>query len=105
MYSSHIIISAVTLFDVATNGSLVLNNFDYNYWDQYDGYDLNKDRIGDIPYRPISMYAMIIEQNPSAIFLFRSFMTSLMDKTEKIIPTLTPENLKDNFPLMKALPL
>ncbi len=92
-------------FDVATNGSLVLNNFDYNFWDQYDGYDLNKDRIGDIPYRPISMYSMIIEQNPSAMFLFRSFMTSLMDKTEKVIPTLTPENLKDNFPLMKALPL
>lgn len=92
-------------FDVATNGSLVLNNFDNNYWDQYDGYDLNKDHVGDIPYRPISMYSMIIEQNPSAMFLFRSFMTSLMDKTEKVIPTLTPENLKDNFPLMKALPL
>lgn len=90
-------------FDIGTNGSLVLNSFDYNYWDSYEGYDINHDKIGDIPYRPISMYSMIIEKNPPAMVLFRSIMVSLLDKTEKIIPSLTPENLKDNFPLMRAL--
>ena len=49
-------------FDVGTNGSLVLNSFNGNYWDKYEGYDLNQDRTGDIPYRPVSLYAMI-EQN------------------------------------------
>lgn len=88
-------------FDVGTNGSLVLNSFNYNYWDKYEGYDLNKDRIGDIPYRPVSMYSMIVEKNPPAMMLFRSFITSLMDKTEKIIPSITPEGLKDEHPLMK----
>jgi nitrous oxidase accessory protein len=29
----------------------------------------------------------------------------MMDKSEKVIPSLTPENLKDNHPLMKPLPL
>lgn len=89
-------------FDIGTNGSLVLNSFDYNYWDNYGGYDINKDKIGDLPYRPISMYSMIIEKNPPAMVLFRSIMVSLLDKTEKIVPSLTPENLKDNFPLMRA---
>ncbi len=92
-------------FDVGTNGSLVLSTFNNNYWDKYEGYDINKDKMGDIPYRPVSLYAMIIEQNPPAMILFRSFMTSLLDKTEKILPTLTPVNLKDDQPLMKALPL
>ena len=92
-------------FDIGTNGNLVLNTFERNYWDKYDGYDINKDKIGDVPYRPVSMYSMIIEQNPPAMMLFRSFMTTLLDKTEKIIPTLTPENLKDNHPLMKQIPL
>ena len=90
-------------FDVGTNGSLVLNTFNNNYWDKYDGYDLNKDKIGDIPYRPVSMFSMIVEKNPPAMMLFRSFMTSLLDKTEKVLPSLTPENLKDNFPMMKRL--
>lgn len=88
-------------FDVGTNGSLVQNTFNNNYWDKYEGYDLNKDKIGDVPYRPVSMYSMIVEKYPSAMILFRSFITSLLDKTEKILPSLTPENLKDNAPLMK----
>ncbi len=87
-------------FDVGTNGSLVLNTFNRNYWDKYEGYDLNRDKVGDIPYRPVSMYSMIVEKNPPAMMLFRSFITSLLDKTEKLIPSLTPENLKDNTPLM-----
>ena len=92
-------------FDVGTNGSLVLNRFNNNYWDKYEGYDLNRDNIGDVPYRPVSMYSMIVEQNPPAMILFHSFIVSLMDKSEKVIPSLTPENLKDEHPLMKSLPL
>lgn len=92
-------------FDVSTNGSLVLNHFNGNYWDKYEGYDLNKDKIGDVPYRPISLYSVIIEQMPSAMLLFRSIMVSLLDKVEKLIPTLTPENLVDEKPCMKPLKL
>lgn len=88
-------------FDVGTNGSLVQNKFNYNYWDKYEGYDLNKDGIGDIAYRPVGMYSMIIEKYPAAMILFRSFITALLDKTEKVLPSLTPENLKDNTPLMR----
>jgi nitrous oxidase accessory protein len=90
-------------FDVATNGSLVLNKFNRNYWDKYEGYDLNKDGTGDIPYRPVSMFSVITEKNPPAMMLFRSFITTLMDKTEKILPSLTPENLKDEQPSMKKI--
>ena len=89
-------------FDVATNGSLMLNRFYYNYWDKYEGYDLNKDGIGDVPYHPVSMYSMVIEQNPNAAILMRSFMVTLLDKAEKAIPSLTPENMVDEQPLMKS---
>lgn len=88
-------------FDVATNGTMVLNKFYNNYWDKYEGYDINKDGIGDIPYHPVSMYAMIVEQNPNTLILMRSFMVSLLDKAEKAIPSLTPENLLDDKPVMK----
>ena len=88
-------------FDVATNGTMMLNEFYNNYWDKYDGYDMNKDGIGDIAYHPVSMYSMVIEQNPNSLLLLRSFMVSLLDKAEKAIPTLTPENLIDVQPLMK----
>jgi nitrous oxidase accessory protein len=92
-------------FDIGTNGSLVLNTFDSNYWDKYEGYDLNKDKIGDVPYHPLSVFSVIVEKNPPAMLLFRSFMVSLIDKSEKLMPSLTPDNFIDNTPLMRSLKL
>ncbi|HEY8972075.1 MAG TPA: nitrous oxide reductase family maturation protein NosD [Puia sp.] len=92
-------------FDIATNGSLVLNNFDRNYWDKYEGYDLNRDGYGDVPYRPVSLYAMVAEKNPSVMMLFHSFIVSLLDRTEKVMPSITPADLMDHIPSMKPFPL
>jgi nitrous oxidase accessory protein len=88
-------------FDVTTNGTLKEIYFNNNYWDKYEGYDLNKNGIGDIPYRPISLYAQIIEQNPQSVMLMRSFIVNLLDKVEQAIPSVTPESVKDENPRMK----
>lgn len=92
-------------FDLVTNGTLVLNAITSNYWDKYQGYDLNKDAVGDIPYRPVSMYSMMVEQVPTAVLLWRSFLVHLMDRAEKAIPAITPENLKDDSPSMEPYDL
>lgn len=92
-------------FDMATNGTLVMNTFDSNYWDKYEGYDLNKDGIGDVPYHPLSLFAVLVESTPSTMLLYRSFMITLLDKSEKVLPSITPDNFIDNSPLMKSLPL
>ena len=88
-------------FDVATNGSLQLNDFTGNYWDKYEGYDLNRNNKGDVPYHPVSIFSMIVERNPAMLMMFRSFIVSLMDKSEKIFPGITPEGLVDNEPYMR----
>jgi len=88
-------------FDVSTNGSLVLNVFKKNYWDKYDGYDLNRDNIGDVPFHPLSLFSVIAESSPSAMLLYRSFIVSVLDQTERILPSLTPDEFVDLEPLMK----
>ena len=92
-------------FDMATNGDLVLNKFEKNYWDKYEGYDLNRNGIGDVPYHPVSMFSMISERNSSSMMLFRSFIVGLLDKAEKMLPVITPVDLKDGQPLMKPFKL
>ena len=92
-------------FDASTNGSLVLNTFNHNYWDKYEGYDLNKDGIGDIPFHPLSLFAVLVEKNPPTMLLFRSFMVGLLDKSERMLPSLTPDNFKDPQPRMHPLKL
>ena len=91
-------------FDVSTNGHLVLNSFDGNYWDRYEGCDLHRDGLGDVPFRPIILY-VVVERMPCGLMLMRSFMVYLMDKAEKIIPSLTPELLMIEKPAKKPLPI
>jgi nitrous oxidase accessory protein len=88
-------------FDMATNGTLVLNTVDYNYWDNYQGYDLDRNGVGDVPFHPVSLYSMVVEKMPSSIMLWRSFLVYLLDRSEKVVPSITPESLKDNHPAMK----
>lgn len=88
-------------FDIATNGSLVLNSTDQNYWDKYKGYDLNRDGTGDVPYYPVSLFSMVVERMPPAMLLWRSFMVFLLDRAESVLPAITPEDLKDHSPSMK----
>jgi len=92
-------------FDVSTNGSLTSNKFDSNYWDKYEGYDLNRDGFGDIPYHPVSFYSIIIERNAGALMLFRSFFVKMMDKAESVLPSLTPVNVLDGMPRIKKINL
>ncbi|MGZ5196800.1 MAG: nitrous oxide reductase family maturation protein NosD, partial [Kaistella sp.] len=90
-------------FDVSTSGTMAMNDFKKNFWDKYEGYDLDKDKIGDVPFHPLSLYAVLVENNPSIMLLFKTFFVDLLDKTEKIIPSLTPENFVDEQPLMKKV--
>lgn len=92
-------------FDLATNGSLVLNKIDGNYWDHYEGYDLDKNGVGDVPFRPVGLFSTVMERVPTSVLLWRSFFVFMLDRAEKAIPAITPENLKDNSPLMKPYDL
>jgi len=87
-------------FDLSTNGNLVLNLLSQNYWDKNNGYDLDRDGIGDVGYRPVSLYAVVIERIPYALVLMRSLLVGLLDQTERLIPSITPTDLIDERPLL-----
>lgn len=88
-------------FDVATNTKHNFNTFDSNYWDAYTGYDLDRDGTGDIPFRPVSLFSYLVEQNEPSLILIRSFFVNMINIAESIIPTLTPETLLDENPAMR----
>lgn len=90
-------------FDVSSNSSRSENIYSGNYWDKYDGYDIDKNGTGDIPYRPVSLYSMIVDKVPESIILLRSFIVELIDATEKAMPVLIPVTLIDDNPKMKKL--
>ena len=88
-------------FQVATNSRQSFSEFDGNYWSTYHGYDLDRDGFGDMPYRPVSLYSLIVESEPATMVLIRSLLVDLLNLAERIMPSLTPEALADTKPRMK----
>ena len=88
-------------FDVTTNGRSNTNLFHANSWDRYDGYDLDHDGTGDVPFRPVRRFALLVEQHESAILLLRSPFADLLDLAESVFPVLTPETLVDTAPIAR----
>ena len=87
-------------FDISYNSKLNDNVFDQNYWSEYTGYDLDKNGIGDIPYRPVKLFSYIVNKTPETIVLLRSLFMDIIDFSEKVSPVFTPDNLLDKNPLM-----
>ncbi|MCL6296196.1 nitrous oxide reductase family maturation protein NosD [Jejuia spongiicola] len=90
-------------FDIAYNSKVNDNVFDRNYWSNYTGYDLDKNGIGDVPYRPVKLFSYIVNRTPETIILLRSMFIDIIDFSEKISPVFTPDNLLDNNPLIKKV--
>ncbi len=86
-------------FDVSYNSRLNDNKFVNNYWSDYTGYDLDKDGIGDVPYRPVKLFSYVVNRTPETIILMRSLFVDIIDFSEKVSPIFTPDNLMDSAPL------
>ena len=44
---------------------------------------------------------LLVEMQPYAMVFSRSLFVSLLDRAERLIPSLSPESLKDDAPLMR----
>ncbi len=91
-------------FDLSYNSRMNDNLFEGNYWSSYTGYDLDKDGIGDVPYRPVKLFSYVVNRTPETVILLRSFFTDILNFSESVSPVFTPDNLSDPKPLMKPVP-
>jgi nitrous oxidase accessory protein len=89
-------------FDVATNSRQNFSTFRENWWDRYEGYDLDRDGYGDVPFRPVRLFSWLVERNAPSLVLLRSLFVSLLDLAERVAPVITPAGLIDERPLMQS---
>jgi nitrous oxidase accessory protein len=90
-------------FDVATNSRESTTSFSGNYWDDYKGYDLNRDGAGDVPHHPVRLFSLLVAENEPVLITLRSPFVGLLDLAERVLPSLTPETLADAAPAMRRL--
>lgn len=91
-------------FEVTTNSKRNYNSYDGNYWSENRGsYDLDRDGVSDVPYRPVKLFSFMMANMESSTILLRSLLVDLINHAEKVAPVITPHNLMDSKPLMKRI--
>ncbi len=87
-------------FDVVTNTRYNSNVYNSNYWSAYYGYDLDRDGTGDVPFRPVNIFARVTNEIPIATIMLHSLFINMLELGEKIFPEIIPPELVDKNPRM-----
>jgi nitrous oxidase accessory protein len=75
--------------------------WDANTWGDYAGYDLDGDRVGDVPYEERSLSAELTDKRPELAFFRGSATLGLVELAGKVVPILAPKKvLVDQHPRM-----
>ncbi len=72
------------------NTRVTENVWDGNYWDSYEGFDKNRDGIGDTPYTLYYYADKIWMLNPNTKFFYGSPVISMLNFMAKVAPISEP---------------
>ena len=86
--------------DITTNTRESRNHFSGNYWDKYNGYDLDRNNKGDRPFYPVSVFGYWIARQPELSALMASPVVNFLEIAERAFPVIIPTELKDDNPAL-----
>jgi nitrous oxidase accessory protein len=80
-------------------GSVMNSRWQGNYWDDYQGFDRNRDGVGDTPYELHAFADRIWMETPPARFFKNAPLLEALDFLERLAPFSTPQLLvRDDAP-------
>ncbi len=74
-----------------------------NYWSGYDGYDLDADGIGDVPYRIQNIFDFIESRHPALRLFLESPASQALAAATKTFPIFDISAEQDEHPRMRPL--
>ena len=54
--------------------------------------------IGDVPFRPVRLFSVLVEQNEPMLILLRSFFLDLLEVAERLVPVHHPRGAGGRAP-------
>ncbi len=92
----------ITQVVVSGGGSANRNEWQGNYWDDYEGFDIDKDGTGDTPYELYAYADRLWMDVPQAQFFMGSIFLEVIDFLERLAPFSEPKLLvRDQLPQLK----
>lgn len=86
------------IFDVSTNSRNSENLFQGNFWSKYEGFDLDRDGVGDIPHSPVSFFSYWVAKYDILLILLESPVIRFLEISERMFPIMRPDSLLDESP-------
>jgi len=74
-----------------------------NYWSDYEGYDLDGDGVGDVPYHIRNLYERMESDYPRLRLYFDSPAARALVAAERAFPIMRTSIERDEYPLMKPV--
>ncbi len=103
IFESNTFRSNQTQISVAGGKTANRNVWKGNFWDDYEGFDLDQDGVGDSAYELYGYADRIWMDVPTARFLQGTPVMAVLDFLERLAPFSTPDLLvRDKFPVMSA---
>lgn len=92
-----------TLIDVDGGGDALSVDVRRNRFSDYEGYDLDGDGLGDVPYEVKALSSELSEKNPAIALLHGTPAMGVIDAVARAVPVLSKRKLLvDPEPRMKA---
>ncbi len=77
-----------------------------NFWSDYKGYDMNRDGLGDVPYRSESFFENLMDREPRLRMFLYSPAQQALELASQAFPAVRPQpKFSDDHPLMAAVPV
>ncbi|MCZ2146830.1 MAG: nitrous oxide reductase family maturation protein NosD [Bryobacterales bacterium] len=76
-----------------------------NYWNEYDGYDLDGDGVGDVPFQLRNLYEKMEDSHPRLRIYFQSPAARALAAAERAFPIMRGATEADPKPLMRPVDL
>lgn len=100
-FQANVILGNITQVTIAGGGSAIRNRWDGNYWDDYEGFDRNKDGVGDKPYRLNGYAGRVWVDKPWARLFKGTPLLEVLDFLDRLAPFSEPILLvEDRHPQM-----
>jgi nitrous oxidase accessory protein len=91
------------LLDVGHAGIQWTDGGGGNYWSGYDGYDLDGDGIGDLPYTIQNVFHVMESSTPEVRYYLFSPAAEILEIAEKALPILERGRTRDTAPRIRPL--
>lgn len=85
--------------------NLFAKNGQGNYWNDYSGFDLDRDGIGDIPYLSGDPFTFLMKKAPAVRLFLNSPAASALEFSEKMFPIIDIPMVKDEYPVVEPIPM